>query len=109
MTFLTGLKVKYQLTENVIFLYDYVETFSYVNKVMKPLFLYPHINRGGGYWNHFVHLSVCPPVHVPDFVRTILPELLNSFVWWYIIYNEVECQEQKLIHYLQCEGHSERL
>ena len=31
------------------------------------------------YWNHFVCLSVCPPVDVSEFVLLISPELLNVF------------------------------
>ena len=56
-------------------------------------FLYhPPPNTGGGgevYWNHFVRLSVCPSVSLPEFVWTISPTPLNHFypnlVWWCII------------------------
>ena len=62
-------------------------------------------------------MSICHPVRMFDFVRTISPEPLNHFkpnlVLWCIIMRQIVRQkkeeEEKLVPYRQCQGHNEGL
>ena len=59
-----------------------------------------------------VCLSICSLVDVSDFVWMISSEPLNHFkpkLGMVVYYYEVECHVQKLVHYLQCQGHSKGL
>ena len=61
---------------------------------------------------HPVHLSVCSSVCVSHRVRSVSPEPLNHFVTklGMVVYNhEVMCLAEKLVHCLQCRGHSKGL
>ena len=54
--------------------------------------------------------SLHPPVRVSKFVQTISPEPLHHFLTKLgivVYYHEVECHAEKLVHCLQCQGHSE--
>ena len=71
-------------------------------------------------WNHSlcpyiwpsVHMSVCHPLCVSNFVLTISPELLNHFepnlIWWCIITWQ-SIRQKKTGSLLQCQGHREGL
>ena len=75
----------------------------------------PLCGKGGGILESLcqsVHLSICCPVGVSDFVWMISPEPLNHFNQHGLVvyYHEKECHaEKKLVHYFQCEGHSKGL
>ena len=81
----------------------------------------PYKYGGGGvYWNHFVRLSVGLSVR-PSVVLSVCPivsaqYLLNrSTIFFFtklgivVYYDELMCHAEKLVHYLQCQGHSEGL
>ena len=57
-------------------------------------------------------LSVCSSVHASYHVRSVSPELLNHFLLNFCMmeyYHEAMCRVEKLVHYLQCQGHSKGL
>ena len=57
-------------------------------------------------------LSVCSSVHASYHVRSVSPELLNHFLLNFCMmeyYHEAMCRVEKLVHYLQCQGHSKSL
>ena len=70
----------------------------------------PLVSRGGIYFNHFVHLSVCNSVSVSNHVCWISPESLNHFFLTKfgmgVYYHEVMCHVNKLVHYIQCQCES---
>ena len=53
----------------------------------------------------------CYFARVSDRVRSVSPEPLNLFFYtklgMVMYYHEVMCLAEKLVHYLQCQGHSE--
>ena len=64
----------------------------------------------GVYWNHFICLSaVCPSALVcpDDIFLTAQPFLTRLVIVMY--YHEAVCHAEKLVHCLQCQGHSEGL
>ena len=56
-------------------------------------------------------MSVCTSVHVSDRVCSVSPELLKIYtkLGMVVYYHEAMCHAEKLVHYLQCQGHSEGL
>ena len=79
---------------------------------------HPPIRDGRGvYWNLFVRLSVCSSVRLSDRVRSMSPEPLNHFIVVLVVaklgivvyYHKAMCHAEKLVHYFQCQGHSEGL
>ena len=67
----------------------------------------PTPNTGGG-----ISESLCSSVCLSDHVRSVSPEPLNHFKKFFtrlcivMYYHEVMCYVEKLVHYLQCQGHS---
>ena len=59
------------------------------------------------FWNHFVRMSFCLCV------CSISSELLNHFFFtklgMIVYYYEAMCHAEKLVHYLQYQGHSKGL
>ena len=75
---------------------------------------YKYWGGGGGVYIGITLLvcpSVCPSVLLSDFVQTISRSLFNHLnkLGMVVYYHEAECPVQKLVHYLQCQGHSEGL
>ena len=57
---------------------------------------------------------VFSPAHESSHVHSISPEPLNHFYFgtklvMVVYYHEAMCHAEKLVHYLQCQGHSEGL
>ena len=79
--------------------------------VMIVLFISPCINRGGGVGSMLesllsVRLSVCLSLSGRYLLhRSTFLTKLGMVVY----YHEAECHAQKLVHYLQCQGHSKGL
>ena len=75
-------------------------------------YLYNTCINTGVYWDHFVCLSVA--LSVSDHVCSVSPGLLNHFIFvtkldMMVYYHEAMCHAEKLVHCLQCQGHSEGL
>ena len=63
-----------------------------------------------------ITLSFCSSVRVSDRVHSVCPELLNHLKNFFftklgmvVYYHEVMCHIEKLLHYVQGQGHSEGL
>ena len=57
-------------------------------------------------------LSIGSSVRVSDRVRLMSPELLNYFFTqldMVLYYHDAMCHAEKLVHYLQCQGHNKGL
>ena len=57
-----------------------------------------------------IHLSRCSSVPVSNCVYSVSPEPLNHFFTKFgmiVCYHEAMCPAEKLVHYLQCQDHSE--
>ena len=67
----------------------------------------PCINTGGG-----ILESLCPSVLLSVCLILISLAPLNQYFTKFgmvVYYHEVDCHAEKLVHYLQCQGHSEGL
>ena len=73
----------------------------------------PRYKYGEVCWNHFVCLSGCSSVRVSDRVRSISSEPLNHFfktkLGMVVYFHRATCHVEKMVHYLQCQGHSKSL
>ena len=76
------------------------------------LYYPPHPPINGDGWVYIgITLSICSSVCVSDRVHSVSPEPLNHFLYtkfgMMVYYHEAMCHAEKLVHYLQCQGHSE--
>ena len=83
-----------------------------VNHILISSFLSPPPRmKGGGYWNHCVCPSICLsvcPIMSTQYLLNCSISFLPNLVWWWIITKAI-CQAEKLVHHLECQGHSKGL
>ena len=106
-------KVRLNLAQGVLFIY----TFSYIiySLVSSSFSLSSSQSKYMGvHWNHFVRLSIWPFVVLSVCPIVSVQYLLNcSTILFYsrfgmvVYYYEAMCHAEKLVHSLQCQGHSE--